>query len=130
MCVDTNHNITIKLINKNGKYDSMSLHQTFATLGDPTRFAIVERLLTEGELSAGRLQDSAKISAPAISRHLKLLRNAGVIQQRIDAQRRLYSVRPETVQAIHAWTLNYKEFWQGSLDRLEASLLKKEQEND
>jgi DNA-binding transcriptional ArsR family regulator len=105
----------------------MSLHQTFATLGDPTRFSIVERLLVEGELSAGRLQDHAKISAPAISRHLKLLRNAGVIHQRIDAQRRLYSVRPETVQAIHAWTMNYRDFWQGSLDKLEASLLKKKQ---
>ena len=108
----------------------MSLHQTFATLGDPTRFAIVERLLTEGELSAGRLQDQAKISAPAISRHLKLLRNAGVIQQRIDAQRRLYSVRPETVQAIHAWTMNYKDFWAGSLEKLEASLLKEKAKND
>mgnify|MGYP001097263341 CR=1 FL=1 len=102
----------------------MSLNQTFATLGDPTRFAIVERLLQEGELSAGRLQDQANISAPAISRHLKLLRNAGVIQQRVDAQRRLYSVRPETVQAIHAWTMNYKDFWQGSLDKLEAVLMK------
>ena len=104
----------------------MSLHHTFATLGDPTRFAIVERLLAEGELSAGRLQDQAQISAPAISRHLKLLRNAGVIEQRIDAQRRLYSVRPETVKAIHAWTMNYKEFWSNSLDRLEASLLQQE----
>lgn len=102
----------------------MSLHQTFATLGDPTRFAIVERLLAEGELSAGRLQDDTDISAPAISRHLKLLRNAGVIQQRIDAQRRLYSVRPETVLAIHAWTMTYRDFWQGSLDKLDASLLK------
>ena len=130
MIVDTNHNITILLINTYGKYESMSLHQTFASLGDPTRFAIVERLLTEGELSAGRLQDQAKISAPAISRHLKLLRNAGVIQQRIDAQRRLYSVRPETVQAIHAWTMNYKDFWAGSLEKLEASLLKEKAKND
>tara|TARA_R110002124_G_scaffold72020_3_gene192720 strand:+ start:3593 stop:3949 length:357 start_codon:yes stop_codon:yes gene_type:complete len=112
------------LINKYRKYDSMSLHQTFATLGDPTRFAIVERLLAEGELSAGHLQDQSNISAPAISRHLKLLRNAGVIQQRVDAQRRLYSVRPETVKAIHAWTMNYQDFWAGSLDKLEAALAK------
>ena len=102
----------------------MSLHQTFATLGDPTRFAIVERLLNDGELSAGDLQDQADISAPAISRHLKLLRNAGIMQQRVDAQRRMYSVRPETVQAIHAWTMSYCDFWNDSLDKLEASLLK------
>ncbi len=108
----------------------MSLHQTFATLGDPTRFAIVERLLNDGELSAGDLQDQADISAPAISRHLKLLRNAGIIHQRIDAQRRMYSVRPETVQAIHAWTMSYRDFWMGSLDKLEASLLKESQQND
>lgn len=102
----------------------MSLHTTFATLGDPTRFAIVERLLNEGELPAGRLQEQAQISAPAISRHLKILREAGVIQQRVDAQRRLYSVRPDTVQAIHDWTMNYRDFWQSSMDRLEAALIK------
>jgi DNA-binding transcriptional ArsR family regulator len=124
MTLDTNHYITLLLINKNGNNDSMSLHQTFATLGDPTRFAIVERLLREGELSAGNLQTETQISAPAISRHLKLLRNAGVIEQRIDAQRRLYSVRPETVKAIHMWTMTYQEFWADSLDKLEASLLK------
>jgi DNA-binding transcriptional ArsR family regulator len=107
----------------------MSLYSTFATLGDPTRFAIVERLLNEGELSAGGLQDQAQISAPAVSRHLRILREAGVIQQRIDAQRRLYSVRPETVQAIHDWTLNYKEFWQSSMDRLEAALRKEREKN-
>ncbi|NQW13378.1 MAG: winged helix-turn-helix transcriptional regulator, partial [Rhodobacter sp.] len=53
------------------------LTETFAALGDKTRFAIVERLLTEGELSAGELQAVADISAPAISRHLKVLRLAG-----------------------------------------------------
>ena len=102
----------------------MNLHQTFSALGDPTRFAIVSRLLEEGELSAGSLQDDVDISAPAISRHLKVLRHAGVIEQRIDAQRRLYSVRKETVQAINSWTMNYKDFWEGSLMRLEAALLK------
>jgi DNA-binding transcriptional ArsR family regulator len=54
---------------------------------------------------------------------LKVLRKAGVVEQRIDAQRRLYSVRPEAVQAIGAWSMSYREFWQKSLDRLEAALL-------
>lgn len=94
--------------------------QTFAALGDPTRFAIVERLLTAGEQSAGALQDAAPISPPAISRHLKVLRNAGVIEQRIDAQRRMYSVRPEAVQTISAWTESHRDFWQASIDRLDA----------
>ena len=94
----------------------------FAALGDATRFAIVERLLREGELSAGQLQDEVSISPPAVSRHLKVLRNAGIIHQRIDKQRRMYSARPEAVQTICAWTMSHREFWQSSLDRLEKLL--------
>ena len=120
----TPYNLTLLLINEITKEIRMNLQQTFSALGDPTRFAIVSRLLDKGELSAGSLQDAADISAPAISRHLKVLRNAGVIDQRIDAQRRLYSVRKEAVESIHSWTLNYKDFWQNSLTRLEAALLK------
>ena len=100
-----------------------NLSSTFAALGDATRFAIVERLLQQGELAAGDLLDVGDISAPAISRHLKVLRKAGVVEQRVDAQRRLYSVRPEAVQAIGAWSMSYREFWQKSLDRLEMALL-------
>lgn len=99
-----------------------NLPNTFAALGDATRFAIVERLLIEGELSAGALQTTADISPPAISRHLKVLREAGVIEQRVDAQRRLYAVRPEAVQTISAWTMSHREFWEASLDRLEAAM--------
>ena len=99
------------------------LTRTFAALGDETRFAIVERLMKEGELSAGDLLEGASISAPAISRHLKVLRNAGLIDQRVDKQRRMYSVRPQAVQSIGAWTMSHREFWQKSLDRLEWALL-------
>ncbi|QLC26212.1 winged helix-turn-helix transcriptional regulator [Parasphingopyxis algicola] len=98
------------------------LTTTFAALGEPTRFAIVERLLREGELNAGALQQGASISAPAISRHLKVLRKAGIVVQRIDRQQRIYAVRPEAVQAISAWTMSHKEFWQASFDRLAAML--------
>ena len=100
------------------------IHDTFAALGDATRFAIVEKLLKEGELPAGNLQDVGTISPPAISRHLKVLREAGIIEQRIDKQRRMYSVRPQAVQAIGEWAMTYREFWQTSLDRLEAALLR------
>lgn len=101
------------------------IHDTFAALGDATRFAIVEKLLKEGELPAGNLQDVGAISPPAISRHLKVLREAGIIEQRIDKQRRMYSVRPQAVQTIGEWAMTYREFWQTSLDRLEAALLHK-----
>ncbi len=98
------------------------LTDTFSALGDETRFAIVERLLTEGELSAGELQSVADISAPAISRHLKVLREAGIIQQRIDRQHRMYRVLPQSVQAINAWVEYHRRFWETALDRLEQTL--------
>ena len=82
------------------------LSTTFAALGDKTRFAIVERLLKEGELSAGDLQDVAPVSAPALSRHFKVLHAAGILNRRVDKQRRLYSVRPQAVQAIGFWSLS------------------------
>ncbi len=103
------------------------LPDTFAALGDATRFAIVERLLNEGELSAGELIQGTAISPPAVSRHLKILRNAGVLHQRVDKQRRIYSVRPEAVQTISAWTMSHREFWQASLDRLELALTQESQ---
>jgi len=99
-----------------------AIPQTFAALGDPTRFAIVERLLDQGELPAGALLDVAPISAPAISRHLKVLRQSGLVQQRIDAQRRLYSVDPEILAGVAAWIDYHRKFWEQSLDRLERAL--------
>ena len=101
-----------------------SLTSTFAALGEETRFAIVERLLREGELSAGELSEGAAISAPAFSRHLKVLRKAGIVQQRVEKQRRMYSVRPQAVEAISAWTMSHREFWEASMNRLEAALMK------
>ena len=105
------------------------ISSTFAALGNDTRFAIVERLLKEGELPAGDLQDVGDISPPALSRHFKILREAGIITQRIDKQRRLYSVRPEAVQAISAWSLTYRDFWEQGFDRLASSMLHREKSN-
>lgn len=101
-----------------------TLTDTFAALGDPTRFAIVECLLKDGELPAGTLHDLADLSAPAMSRHLKVLRTAGVVRQRIDKQRRLYSIEPQAMQAINDWAMSYRQFWTKSLNRLDAALKK------
>ncbi|MDW4549335.1 metalloregulator ArsR/SmtB family transcription factor [Defluviimonas sp. D31] len=98
------------------------LPDIFAALADPTRFAIVERLLAEGEQSAGELADIADITAPAISRHLKVLREAGLVTQRIDGQRRIYAVAPRPLQAISAWVIEHRDFWEASFDRLEAAI--------
>jgi DNA-binding transcriptional ArsR family regulator len=94
------------------------LPHTFAALGNETRLAIVERLLREGELAAGDLVAEGAMSAPAMSHHFKVLRDAGIVSQRVDAQRRLYSVRPEAIRAIGTWSLTYRTFWEQSLDRL------------
>ncbi|MGR3343302.1 MAG: ArsR/SmtB family transcription factor [Paracoccaceae bacterium] len=98
------------------------LVKSFAALGDGTRMAIVERLLERGALSAGELLDVAQVSPPAISRHLKVLREAGVITQTIDQQRRIYAVRQGAVEEINAWTMSRREFWGKSLDRLMTAL--------
>jgi DNA-binding transcriptional ArsR family regulator len=98
------------------------LPQIFAALSDATRFAIVERLLDKGEQSAGDLADVADITAPAISRHLKVLREAGVVHQRIDGQRRMYSAAPAPLQAISGWAIAHRDFWEASLNRLEAAI--------
>lgn len=98
----------------------------FAALGDGTRLAIVERLLSEGELPAGAFQGDFPISPPAISRHLAVLTDAGLVHRRVHRQQRLYSVRPEALQAVHDWTKDRRAFWEASLDRLDAVLAKKE----
>lgn len=96
----------------------------FAALGNATRLAIVEQLLKDGERAAGELAATAELSAPAMSHHFKVLREAGVLQQRVEAQRRLYSVRPEAMRAIGTWSLTYRQFWDQSLDRLGRAIAK------
>ncbi len=102
--------------------NTRDLAKTFAALGDPTRLAIIDRLASKGPQSAGALQDVADISAPAISRHLKVLRATGLVDQHIDAQRRIYSVSPSALKRIGQWSISRNEFWNGSLDRLAAFL--------
>lgn len=106
------------------------LTDTFAALSDPTRLSLVEKLLHRGELPAGTLAAEADISAPAISRHLKVLREAGVITQRVQGTHRFYSVRPEALKAIHGWTMDHRAFWSASLDRLDTLLALDPEEDD
>ncbi len=105
----------------------MQLTDTFAALGHPVRLAIVERLLKKGELAAGDLVARGEMSAPAMSHHFKVLREAGIVSQRVDAQRRLYTVRPEAVRAIGKGSRTYRQFWEQSLERLDAALKKEKQ---
>ncbi|MGY3438139.1 MULTISPECIES: ArsR/SmtB family transcription factor [unclassified Marinovum] len=99
-----------------------ALPATFAALSDPVRFAMVERLLNEGELSAGELRHGFAISAPAVSQHLGVLREAGLVKRRAVAQRRLYSIEPGGLMAVANWADEARRFWEPSLDRLEQAL--------
>ena len=105
------------------------IHQRFAALSDPTRLTLVERLMSRGELPAGSLVEGTGISAPAISRHLKVLRDAGLVRQRVDGTRRIYAVQPEGLKAIADWAIERRKFWEQSLDRLETAILIEEEDN-
>lgn len=98
------------------------LSHTFAALADDTRLGIVEQLMAHGELPAGALAANTDISGPAVSRHLRVLREVGLVEQRSQGNHRLYSARPEALRAIARWTMDHRAFWEASLDRLETLL--------
>ena len=93
----------------------------FAVLGDPTRQRIVEMLAVR-ELSAGEIARRFDMTAPAVSQHLKLLREAGLVQVRRDAQRRIYALDPAGLAELDAWLARFRRFWSGHLDTLEHEL--------
>jgi DNA-binding transcriptional ArsR family regulator len=96
----------------------MALHAIFNALADPTRFAIVERLLHEGEMTAGELAEPFEVSRPAISRHLRILEDAGVIERRVDRQFRVFRASADGFREVEDWFERNRRFWQSSLDRL------------
>lgn len=97
----------------------MSVHVVFSALADPTRFAIVERLLHNGEMTAGELAEPFDVSRPAISRHLKILEDAGVIQRRVERQFRVFRANAAGFREVEDWFERNRRFWAGSFDRLE-----------
>lgn len=104
--------------------------RTFAALSDPTRLGVVEKLMQRGELPVAELISDAGMSAPAMSRHLKVLREAGVVTQRAEGTRRYYRVAPEAMRSISDWTVEHRRFWETSLDRLGAVLAAERDSDD
>jgi DNA-binding transcriptional ArsR family regulator len=96
------------------------LDTLFAALADPTRRAIVERLLAAGELSVGDVAAPFAISKPAITRHLQVLEQAGLIERRIERQWRFVRVRGEALAPVESWLSRQRRHWTAALDRLEA----------
>lgn len=93
----------------------------FEALADPTRRRVLE-LLAERERSAGELAQSFAVSRPAVSRHLRVLRDAGLVRWRGDAQRRIYALEPLPLAELDDWLAPYRRFWRDALDRLERHL--------
>jgi len=93
------------------------LDQTFAALADPTRRAILARL-ARGEAAVGELAKPFAISLPAVSRHLRVLERARLIERRVDAQWRVCRLRPQPLRAAADWIDEYRHFWEESFDRL------------
>jgi DNA-binding transcriptional ArsR family regulator len=94
---------------------------TFEVLAEPTRRRILD-LLRERERSVGELVDRLTLSQPGVSKHLRVLREAGLVQVRTDAQRRWYGLRPEPLTEIDAWLAPYRSLWAQRLDALEDHL--------
>jgi DNA-binding transcriptional ArsR family regulator len=99
---------------------AQNLDHVFAALADPTRRAIVERLLADGDLTVGAIAKPFRISAPAITRHLQVLESAGLIEKRIDRQFRVVHARPEALRPIGSWFERQQRHWSDAFDRLEA----------
>jgi DNA-binding transcriptional ArsR family regulator len=104
----------------------MTTLTTFQVLAEPSRQAILE-LLRDGERPVGELVDQLDLSQPAVSKHLRVLRDAGMVQARVDAQRRLYRIRPEPLAELDAWLAGYRRLWTTHLDRLEEHLDRRRQ---
>jgi DNA-binding transcriptional ArsR family regulator len=95
--------------------------KALVALADPTRRRIVE-LLADGERSAGELASEFDISRPAVSRHLRVLREQGLVRTRGQAQRRLYSLDAKPLAELDDWLGRYRTFWSQRLDALETEL--------
>lgn len=97
----------------------------FETLADPTRRRIIEAL-RHGERQVGDIVEAAGVHQSGVSRHLRILNEAGFVTMRPDGQRRLYALRPEPFQALEAWLAGYRQLWEARLDRFGAALEKRQ----
>ena len=97
--------------------------EVFEALADPSRRRIVE-LLAQQERSAGELAGHFRVSRPAVSKHLRVLREAGLVRVREDAQKRIYRLEPKALVTAEDWLARHRQFWEQRLDALEAHIEK------
>jgi DNA-binding transcriptional ArsR family regulator len=95
--------------------------ETLRALAEPNRFQIVE-LLRKGPRPVGDLVDRLGLRQPQVSKHLRVLSDAGLVEVRVDAQRRIYTLRPAPLQELQEWVERYRQLWEGNFQRLDALL--------
>ena len=100
-------------------YSRSSTAAAFQALADPTRRAVLD-LLRQGALPAGQIAREFPVSRPAISKHLRLLRRARLVEERREGRHRLYRLNAEPLRGVDAWLNEYRNFWQSNLTRLKA----------
>jgi DNA-binding transcriptional ArsR family regulator len=97
------------------------MESAFAIIAEPRRRAILS-LLASAERSVGDLEEQLRLPQPSVSKHLRVLREAGFVESRVDAQRRLYRIRPEPLMEVDAWLAPFRRFWSVHVDALERHL--------
>ena len=103
----------------------MSTVSVFAAVADPTRRAMLD-LIAKKPLSAGEIvSEFSNITQPGVSRHLRVLREAELVSVTVNAQQRIYALRPEGLRELHDWISKYQRFWVDRLDALERHLDRK-----
>jgi DNA-binding transcriptional ArsR family regulator len=95
--------------------------ESFEIIAEPNRRAILS-LLVSSQQSVGEIERQLRMSQPTVSKHLKVLREAGFVESTVDAQRRLYRLRPEPFQQMDAWLAQFRRFWSAHIDALERHL--------
>jgi DNA-binding transcriptional ArsR family regulator len=93
----------------------------FDVISDPSRRRVLD-LLRDDDYSVSELVDALDMSQPAVSKHLRVLRDAGLVEARVDAQRRIYNLSPEPLAELDAWLKPYRRFWRGRLESLQRHL--------
>jgi DNA-binding transcriptional ArsR family regulator len=94
------------------------VNETFAVLGEPNRYRIVE-LLRSGPRVVNEIGEKLHLNQPQVSKHLKLLKEAGFVQFEVRAQQRLYALRPEPLREIHDWLERYRMLWDARFEALD-----------
>ena len=97
------------------------MESVFEIIAEPNRRAILSLLVTS-EQSVGEIERQLGMAQPAVSKHLRVLRDAGFVESTVDAQRRLYRLKPEPLQEVDAWLAPFRQFWSAHLDALERHL--------